>query len=236
MWNEALRAFEDKFPKTLESEASADLPERLRTRLPEAQVSAEANVGQLERKVAKHRPAWEKMLSLAVSGKKKKRESIRILWRLADELARAAMPLSACRQGCAHCCHIPVALSRAEAHLVGGPQGRVPAPISGRAPLPEAGYDNPCPFLNAGRCSVYETRPLACRLQFNMDRDPLLCELVNGVAVPVPLLNTLQIQMAYALVCQDEILSDIRHFFPNEPDTRVAHDVRGKNVFELKRF
>lgn len=33
----------------------------------------------------------------------------------------------------------------------------------------------PCPFLERGRCSIYEVRPSGCRLQYNFTDDPATC-------------------------------------------------------------
>jgi Fe-S-cluster containining protein len=72
----------------------------------------------------------------------------------------------------------------------------------------------PCPFLEGGCCSVYDHRPVACRLHLNLDSDSLLCEVVPGVPATVPYVNKLEVLAA----CMDVMpgndrLADIREFF-----------------------
>lgn len=42
----------------------------------------------------------------------------------------------------------------------------------------------PCPFLEAGACSIYEGRPLACRHHFSLS-DPALCQSSRDEAIEV---------------------------------------------------
>lgn len=66
-----------------------------------------------------------------------------------------------CRRGCAFCCYVDVVVTPIEAIRLArsGPK-RSPAP---------AGRRSPCPLLVDGACSVYATRPLACRAIFSTD-------------------------------------------------------------------
>lgn len=161
--------------------------------------------------------------------------SSRVLWlhRAADAWAKPLAALSACRPGCSHCCHIPVAMTDVEARLLGERIGRKPAKVAGApgveatladaaqpwqlpgTPAPSAGYSDPCPFLALGRCSIYEHRPLACRAQLNMDVDAYLCGLRDdGVAVSVPYADAVALKAAYCLVQPAAKWADIRAFFP----------------------
>ncbi|RYE42898.1 MAG: YkgJ family cysteine cluster protein [Hyphomicrobiales bacterium] len=136
----------------------------------------------------------------------------RVLWlqRAASAWARPLEAVGACRTGCAHCCHIPVALSRKEAELLARASGRRmteprtpvrpalpsdPAPIkAATARLQQWPTGTPCPFLADQTCSVYAARPLVCRMLINLDDDDLLCrQSAEGPA---------------------EVLADLRDFFP----------------------
>jgi len=154
----------------------------------------------------------------------------RVLWmrRAASAWAEPLQAHAACRKGCAHCCHIPVAMTLAEARLIGGLIGHSPAEpqdapttddvLQGSAVLPgtppEASYEHPCPFLDESACSIYAHRPLACRTQLNLDTDDLLCQLVPGADIPVPYADATQIKAMYVMAQPNARWADIRGFFP----------------------
>ena len=73
----------------------------------------------------------------------------------------------------------------------------------------------PCSFLKEGRCSIYASRPLACRLQLNMDDDDLLCQLIEGESIRVPYLNlTTHHVAAVVALGMGQPIADIREWFP----------------------
>jgi len=124
----------------------------------------------------------------------------------ADRTLAAAAGVSACARGCAHCCHTPVLVSATEADWIGREIGRPPVAgdeIADSAPAPGPRADandaalqavtalharlaarhtgTPCTFLSAaGECTIYASRPLACRRVINLDDDALLCRIVPG--------------------------------------------------------
>ncbi len=108
-----------------------------------------------------------------------------------------------------------------EAVAIGERIGVKPASVPGRDSF--KGFDwgphNPCTFLKDGECSIYENRPLACRVHFSLDVDAMLCDVSSQQPWPVPYLNTLQWQTAMLKVMEasaDDVpkLGDIREFFP----------------------
>jgi len=150
---------------------------------------------------------------------------IAALWDLADKAGAHIAPYAACKKGCSHCCHIAVSVSRAEAQTIGQRIGRKPREVAARGTQKGAfddvpwGYGSPCTFLKNGQCSIYEHRPMACRLHFNMDRDALLCMLDPPRTSPVPFYDARQWEVAviYAGGGRDREsvgLADIREFFP----------------------
>lgn len=173
----------------------------------------------------------------------------KLLWlqRAADVVVRAAdaSGAAACRDGCAHCCHIPVMITAAEARSLTQPAkvlGRsfIEAPARSvalsmedvRSGVASAAIDelregaaaaytgSPCPFLKDSRCSVYNDRPLACRYQVSLDDDDLLCRLVEpveGASVRVPYLDNLQRMMTAAVILgPSQRIADIRDWFPKD--------------------
>jgi hypothetical protein len=100
-------------------------------------------------------------------------------------LARAPEGAIACKAGCDHCCHQIVGVSAPEAlaifdHLQktrsAAELERVRAHVERlyerSRGLPSAGRispEHPCAFLDGGRCTIYEVRPLACRSVHSLD-------------------------------------------------------------------
>lgn len=159
----------------------------------------------------------------------------RIVWlqRAASAWARPFETVAACQKGCAHCCHIPVTLSRSEADLISRASGRaITAPLrpvrtrellnaedvaAATAHLQRWKTGIPCPFLVDSTCSVYEARPLACRVLLNLDDDDLLCRHSEAEPADVPYADS-RVLRALALAAQPaEVLADIRDFFPPAP-------------------
>ena len=158
----------------------------------------------------------------------------RIFWlrQSADAATLEASKLAACRKGCNHCCHIAVVISRTEATVIAKQTGAklrrgagaytgatMADPQALQEGIAKEHYGSPCPFLEGGACSIYESRPLACRWQINMDDDDLLCQLVadDGDAPKVPYLNLMSHQLAVAaLLGENQSFDDIRNWFEQE--------------------
>ena len=120
--------------------------------------------------VAAARAAWDALARATASS----------FARLARERPPGEPWRPACREGCAHCCHQPVAVSFPEALRVAGELGGRAEAVAARAQAAAArvgglsfedAWDlrEPCPLLDGGRCLAYLARPLACAGYFATD-------------------------------------------------------------------
>jgi len=106
--------------------------------------------------------------------------------RLADGLlARAPAGAVACKAGCDHCCyqsvgvtalealaiaaHLRATLSTEELATVAAHVAETYRTTRGLTTAERFSPDHPCVFLQDGRCSVYEVRPLSCRGMNSLD-------------------------------------------------------------------
>lgn len=142
------------------------------------------------------------------------------MWEAASEVSKILTPYTACKQGCSYCCNIATTLTTTEAQIIGKHVGRKPKVFTTRVNI----LDNikkysgvQCPFLKKGRCSIYEVRPLACRVHFNFSDTPYFCNtaIPSGQSV-VPQMDTNQIDAAHFNAFRQEIWADMRDFFPSK--------------------
>jgi uncharacterized protein len=144
------------------------------------------------------------------------------VWALADRMAAAIAPHAPCKRGCSHCCHIPVGVTATEAAVIGKRIGVEPAKVKHRTDFGNDpwGYAHPCVFLKNGECSIYDDRPTACRIHFNLDIDNELCKMLPVDAPesnPVPFFDDRAFLQMAVLVGGGPVkvvLSALRDFFP----------------------
>jgi len=145
---------------------------------------------------------------------------------LADKIMPSVLPSTPCRKGCAACCHIACAISEREAQRIGLATGRIPQAVE--RDLEKARervdinvhrfYGVPCTFLGPDKaCTIYDVRPMACRIQHSLNETAQPCEPVPGDCdkpmVPQVNLTNLIAATVY-LDLEDGAFGDIREFFP----------------------
>lgn len=109
------------------------------------------------------------------SGRAKRSKFIQI----AKEMDGAIAPFTPCRHGCGHCCNGHTLVFKHEAELLARVSGRsmayVPPPTQKDLERQREFRYTPCPFLVDNACSVYEHRPLACRLTHSLNENADAC-------------------------------------------------------------
>lgn len=140
----------------------------------------------------------------------------RVMWlqRAADVMGQGYASVAACKDGCSHCCLIPVKISQAEAQAIGKAIGRAPLRSEAHGAEPMPGDWKPCTFLKNNRCSIYAHRPAVCRSHLNIDQDELLCRPLPGARVPVPYLDVTPHVMVSVELAGQSRWADIRQWFP----------------------
>jgi hypothetical protein len=102
------------------------------------------------------------------------------LYRLADEMKAMLEPFVVCGPGCSYCCYWMTMIYQHEADAIAAASGRKARKLSYRHPqlaldAARAFKGQPCPFLLADRCSIYQHRPLICRVHNSLNEDPHDC-------------------------------------------------------------
>lgn len=155
----------------------------------------------------------------------------KIYWlrQMAETFADAVAPQAACRDACDGCCYQPVSVTQQEAEVISREIGVPLQTPTQWSTLPVMKYaGQPCSFLKDSRCTIYQHRPMVCRLIFNMDVDALLCQMVPGARSQAPyadhsLYKELYIRAHLGKVkSQEEMqaalkslrMADLREFFP----------------------
>ena len=145
---------------------------------------------------------------------------------LADELKSMLDPFVVCGSGCSYCCHMPTMIFLHEAKRMAKASGRQLIPVPSMA-IPfalekaKAFNGKPCPFLVNNQCSIYEDRPLICRLHNSLNDDRLDCKIdANGKHGHVVGVNPDWIEMPYLHSVmawnKREPYAVIQAFFPDE--------------------
>lgn len=189
-----------------------DFPPEVNERLLTVQEVAEANFSRVSQLQAGH------VHQLAAAAVRAPSSTKKLIWirKAADTLASATAPHAACKSGCSHCCHIPVAIPKLEARALAKASGRALNEHPHDRDVEIEGYNYPCPFLVDNQCSVYEVRPAICRTYFNLDQDELLCRLVPGGQIPVPTMDNRSVMLALMEIEADpNNWADIRQWLPS---------------------
>jgi Fe-S-cluster containining protein len=138
----------------------------------------------------------------------------------ADRIFDYAGQFAACARGCGHCCHVHVPIADFEAHYIAHHTGLRPSVLKTSIHHDRMEYSGktPCVFLANGECSIYQARPLTCRMHLNFDIDNFWClhENWNKPEAAIPRPEIMPLMEAYYLLADKTtpVVADIRDFFP----------------------
>jgi uncharacterized protein len=141
--------------------------------------------------------------------------------RTADLIFAHAGKFAACARGCGHCCHVHVPIADFEAQYIGDHIATKPAALkqSIRHDRMKFSGKTPCPFLKNGECSIYQYRPLTCRMHLNFDIDNYWCLHENWnkpeAVIPRPDIHPLMDAYHQLSGKTGPVVADIRDFFPH---------------------
>lgn len=141
------------------------------------------------------------------------------LRRIAHRISDAISTDTACRgEGCSACCHISVVVGDVEAEAI-GEAVRVKPSMKAAKRQPEdvaEHFGSPCTFLQDGRCSIYDSRPIACMLHHSLGADPSMCSVsIDPAESFVPTVDLRAFWIACALVTYRRGWADLRSYFPS---------------------
>ena len=145
------------------------------------------------------------------------------LLKIVSKFVQLTAPISACKSGCSHCCKMAVTITSDEAASIGEAIGVVPLrppPVVDQEATVAKHMNTVCPFLKSNVCSIYEHRPVACRLHFNISAYPVVCDTINFPGNDVPNYNFEDLWFAVGAVSylSGAYPADIRDFFPDGLD------------------
>lgn len=141
------------------------------------------------------------------------------LGRLYDAMESMHSHLSnftACKAGCSNCCYYPVTISAVEIEYIEKNEGLKRSSIVIAKPSVE--YRGiACSFLKAGKCSIYSSRPFACRNLVSIAESSTICDVKYAFDHELPILHFSGFSAAYDMVrveagCGDKLI-DIREAF-----------------------
>tara|TARA_B100002003_G_scaffold175288_1_gene163156 strand:- start:3766 stop:4359 length:594 start_codon:yes stop_codon:yes gene_type:complete len=99
-------------------------------------------------------------------------KKLKVLYDLVDSISAHLGRFSACKKGCNSCCHYPVSILQIEADYIEKFENKKQKNKAEKKTTLEG---SACPFLKNGSCSIYKSRPFACRTHFTFTKDAKWC-------------------------------------------------------------
>lgn len=158
-----------------------------------------------------------------------RRTKLAKLRQLADRVGKSVAPHAVCEKGCSYCCYIALPMTKEEAQVIGEEIGlkplnsfsRIDSELPGIETIREqevaSRWGVPCPFLDNSACTIYENRPLACRMHFSLGHSAEMCSpLVASEDSLVPNLDLRTFWLTAVIALNPSgAYADIRDLFPS---------------------
>jgi Fe-S-cluster containining protein len=145
---------------------------------------------------------------------------LRRIYSVVDELTIGAQSYTACKKGCAACCHMNVSISDLEAKIIFQATGERPVRLPSTIDHDLADFKGtPCPFLKNRECSIYADRPYACRKHVSFDLSDYWCHPERSHLQEMPFVQFRAADEAYFRLTAHRsggVFADIRDFFPRQ--------------------
>lgn len=140
------------------------------------------------------------------------------IYSLMKDVSQEVAPYVACNKGCSDCCKMNVSISLIEAERLAEVSKKTLVVVKTPIYHAEEKFTGvPCPFLMNNVCSVYETRPFACRAHYSFDTSAYWCHPERAYEGEMSLLRMGGAQRAYEEIVASSSMrgfADIRDFFP----------------------
>jgi Fe-S-cluster containining protein len=118
-----------------------------------------------------------------------------------------------CKKGCTSCCHYPVTIRDVEIKLI---ERKTGIPRAKHLQNIENHHGIPCPFLRNNACSIYPSRPFACRRHIAITKTAHWCHPDRANAAKFPLVKFSEVERVFdAILLESESSNvwDIRQVF-----------------------
>jgi hypothetical protein len=138
------------------------------------------------------------------------------LYEAMDSMIIHLNKFSACKSGCSNCCYYPVTISDIEISFI-EKREKIRRNLSPSKNPEDAHRGVACVFLDDGKCSIYSSRPFACRNLLSMAQSSKICDPKYAFDYEMPILQFGGFKQAFDLIrfeagCGDEPY-DIREAF-----------------------
>lgn len=140
-------------------------------------------------------------------------KKLQILYAFMDEIYDHVNKQTPCRKECYHCCHYSLAVTELEVQFI---EKTNDIKRNEKRLTTSDLHGTPCPLMQEGICTVYQSRPFACRKRVAMARSSDWCRAEIVTDHQLPMIHFEEIDRSFDLIVLHSQLiksADIREFF-----------------------